>query len=175
MFFIVRQATIPTQGEFRCRSFAPELHLVAAGSLLEFALWELPSFGVGRIRSLFIYPFSFDEFLRAMEMDILADAVVESSPETPLPETLHHRCLTFLARFIAIGGMPEAVACYAGGGTISDCQDILDDLMISFYDDFAKYKKRVPVSRLREVFDSVIEQNGNKFVYSRASQSSTNR
>lgn len=30
----------------------PELHVIAAGSLLEFALEELPSFAVGRIRSL---------------------------------------------------------------------------------------------------------------------------
>jgi predicted AAA+ superfamily ATPase len=43
----------------------PELHVIAAGSLLEFALEEIPSFGVGRIRSLFMYPFSFDEFLQA--------------------------------------------------------------------------------------------------------------
>lgn len=41
----------------------PELHVVAAGSLLEFALKDLSSFGVGRIRSLFMYPMSFDEFL----------------------------------------------------------------------------------------------------------------
>jgi len=27
-----------------------ELHIIAAGSLLEFALQELPSFGVGRVR-----------------------------------------------------------------------------------------------------------------------------
>ena len=43
----------------------PDLHVVAAGSLLEFTLKDLPSFGVGRIRSLFVYPFSFDEFLMA--------------------------------------------------------------------------------------------------------------
>lgn len=43
----------------------PELHLIAAGSLLEFALEELPSFGVGRVRSMFVYPFSFEEFMIA--------------------------------------------------------------------------------------------------------------
>ena len=43
----------------------PDLHVIAAGSLLEFALQELPSFGVGRIRSMYMYPFSFDEFLLA--------------------------------------------------------------------------------------------------------------
>ena len=34
----------------------PNLHVIAAGSLLEFALEDLPSFGVGRIRSIFMYP-----------------------------------------------------------------------------------------------------------------------
>jgi predicted AAA+ superfamily ATPase len=35
----------------------PDLHVIAAGSLLEFAFEELPSFGVGRIDSMFLYPF----------------------------------------------------------------------------------------------------------------------
>ena len=43
----------------------PELHIIAAGSLLEFALAELPTFGVGRIHSMFMYPMTFDEFLEA--------------------------------------------------------------------------------------------------------------
>ncbi len=43
----------------------PELHVIAAGSLLEFTLQELPTFGVGRIHSLFMYPMTFDEFLHA--------------------------------------------------------------------------------------------------------------
>ena len=47
----------------------PELHVIAAGSLLEFTLEELPSFAVGRIRALYMYPFSFDEFLMAQGLD----------------------------------------------------------------------------------------------------------
>ena len=53
---------------------------------------------------------------------------------------------------------------------MQDCQQILDDLMLTYDDDFAKYKSRVPSSRLREVFLSVMEQTGNKFVYAQASQ-----
>jgi predicted AAA+ superfamily ATPase len=148
----------------------PELHLIAAGSLLEFALEELPSFGVGRIRSLFMYPLSFDEYLRAMGFAAMADTIQKSSPEQPLSEALHHSCLTHLVRFITIGGMPEVVATYAQGGSLQECQLILDDLTLAFYDDFSKYKSRVPTSRLRDVFASAMEQTGNKFVYSRASQ-----
>ena len=44
----------------------PNLHVIAAGSLLEFALTEVPSFGVGRISSVFMYPLNFEEFLTAL-------------------------------------------------------------------------------------------------------------
>jgi predicted AAA+ superfamily ATPase len=148
----------------------PELHVVAAGSLLEFALEEVPSYGVGRIRSLFMYPLCFDEFLRATNHSLLADAVQKSTPDSPPSEAIHHTCLQQLVRFMLVGGMPQVVATLVQGGSLQDCRQVLDDLILTFDDDFAKYKARVPSSRLREVFLSAMEQAGGKFVYSRASQ-----
>ena len=148
----------------------PDLHVIAAGSLLEFALEELASFGVGRIRSLFMYPMSFNEYLNAMNLNGLADKIVTSSAENPMPEPLHRQCLNHLVRFVAIGGMPEVVAAYAAGSSLQECQQILNDLILTYNDDFAKYKKRVNSSRLKEVFFSIMEQTGNKFVYSRVSE-----
>ena len=52
----------------------PELHVIAAGSLLEFALEELPTFGVGRIHSMFMFPMTFDEFLLANSENLLIEA-----------------------------------------------------------------------------------------------------
>ena len=150
----------------------PELHVVAAGSLLEFALQELSSYGVGRIRSMFLYPFSFVEFLHAMNLNMLADALQKSSPENPFSDTVHAKCMQQLLRFMLIGGMPKVVATYARGGSLLQCQQALDDLTISLYDDFSKYRERVPTSRLREVFSSVIRQAGGKFTYSKAAQDS---
>ena len=165
------QACIPAISSLRFfYEEMPELHVIAAGSLLEFALEEISSFGVGRIRSLFMYPLSFDEYLRAMGFAALADVIKKSSPEHPVSDALHNQCLNHLMRHIVIGGMPEVVAAYSKGGSLQDCQQILDDLALTFNDDFAKYKTRVPSSRLREVFFSIIEQTGNKFVYSQASQ-----
>ncbi len=148
----------------------PELHIIAAGSLLEFALQELPSFGVGRIRSMFLYPFSFEEYLRATGSGMLADALQKASPEKPFSEPVHNKYLQELVRFILIGGMPEVVSAYVQSGSMLECQHVLDDLMLSLYDDFSKYKERVPASRLREIFSSVIHQTGGKFTYSRASK-----
>ena len=147
----------------------PELHVIAAGSLLEFALQEIPSFGVGRIRTMYMHPFSFGEYLRVTDSEILADALQKASPEKPFSDSVHNRYLQELVRFILIGGMPEVVYIHAHGGSMLECQQVLDDLMLSLYADFSKYKERVPASRLREVFASVVHQTGEKFTYSEAS------
>ena len=55
VFFDEIQACVPAISSLRFfYEKYPELHIIAAGSLLEFALAALPSFGVGRIRSLFV-------------------------------------------------------------------------------------------------------------------------
>jgi predicted AAA+ superfamily ATPase len=146
----------------------PDLHLIAAGSLLEFALEELSSFGVGRVRSMFMYPFSFDEFLVANNENLLLEAKLKALPENPLAEPLHQKLLGYLKRFLIIGGMPEVVASYVGGKSMIDCQSVLDDLVISLKADFSKYKQKVPISRISEVFESVVQQSGGKFVFSKA-------
>jgi len=71
----------------------PALHVVAAGSLLEFALQSLPSYGVGRVRSLFLYPFSFDEFLSAIGEQSLLEAKRKANFERPLSDLLHQKLL----------------------------------------------------------------------------------
>ena len=147
----------------------PEQHLVAAGSLLEFALESLPSYGVGRIRSLFMYPFSFEEFLWASGDEMLAAMINRAIPEAPLPEAIHEQAVRQLRKFMALGGMPAVVARYCKDGNILECQRILRELIRSFRDDFAKYRRRVPTTRIDAVFHSVAEQGLGKFVYSKVS------
>ncbi len=52
----------------------PELHVIAAGSLLDFAL-ESTGIPIGRVDSMYMYPLSFTEFLSATEDGILARAL----------------------------------------------------------------------------------------------------
>ena len=148
----------------------PELHVIAAGSLLEFALEELPSFGVGRIVSLFMYPLSFAEFLDACGAHHLYGAIQKASPENPLDTTVHLKALEYLRIFLIIGGMPEIVATYAAEKDMYQCQFILDALITSLRTDFTKYKRRIPSLQIATVFDSVVKQAGKKFVYSKSGQ-----
>jgi predicted AAA+ superfamily ATPase len=144
----------------------PSLHVIAAGSLLEFALEELPSFASGRVRSLFVYPFSFQEFLMAHKEDRLVRAIQSGTIHQPLPEAIHQRAVELLKKYWIIGGMPEAISAYVNGSSMLDVQRILTDLILALKADFAKYKTRFPGGRLTEVFQAIAQQTGNKFTYS---------
>jgi predicted AAA+ superfamily ATPase len=144
-----------------------ELHVIAAGSLLEFALEELPSFGVGRISSMYMYPFSFSEFILACGEERLWDQVCQSSPDNPLHPVFHEKALEILKQFLVIGGMPAVVSKFVASRDILACQKTLNDLINSLKTDFVKYKQRVPELRISAAFEAVVHQAGGKFNYSK--------
>jgi len=147
----------------------PDLHVIAAGSLLEFALSGLSSWGVGRIRSVYMYPMSFDEFLMAGGEHRLIEVKRDATPGNPLDSPIHEKLKEYLRYFLLIGGMPEAVNTFISKpADINAVQRVLSDIATSYYDDFAKYKKRIPVLRLREVMSSVVVQAGGKYIYAKA-------
>lgn len=148
----------------------PELHVVAAGSLLEFTLKELPSFGVGRIRSMYMYPFSFDEFLEAqglsMQVEYKRD---EADCEHPLPMPLHEEMISQLRSFYLVGGMPEAVRIWVDTNDYKECATVHNDILDTYLDDFKKYKTRVSPLLLSQTLKSVALQAGEKFIYTQVS------
>ena len=87
----------------------PLLHVIATGSLLEFAFEEIADFGVGRIRNLFAYPLSFSEFLSAMGDGLVLAHALEASFDNPIPGIVHDRLLSRLKEYLVVGGMPAAV------------------------------------------------------------------
>ena len=145
----------------------PELHVIAAGSLLEFALKELPTFGVGRIHSMFMYPMTFDEFLEANGQQLLIETRNEASIDNPLPEPIHNKLVDFLRTYMLVGGMPEAVKTWVVYHDYIRCQEVQDDIVVTYEDDFPKYKKNVDPTLLRRTLRSVAVQAGKKFVYTK--------
>jgi predicted AAA+ superfamily ATPase len=169
LFFDEIQACLPALTKLRYfYEKLPEIHLIAAGSLLEFALGEIASFGVGRIRSVFMYPFSFDEFLNALGDGMLVDAYRKATPQMPLSDPIHKQLVKRLKLFLIIGGMPEAVSEYVLSGDLLRSQLVLNDLLVTYQNDFSKYRKRIPDSRIREVFESVAHQVEGKFIFEKA-------
>ncbi len=148
----------------------PELHVVAAGSLLEFALNEIPTFGVGRIHSMFMYPMSFDEFIGALGMDALGKAKREATPEQPLPSYQHEKLVELFRTYLMVGGMPECVGTWVATHSYTECQAIQKELVYTYEVDFAKYKQRANTNLLRLTLHSITHQIGGKFAYSQVSR-----
>ncbi len=148
----------------------PELHVIAAGSLLEFALEEVPSFAVGRIRSLYMYPFSFDEFLSAQGLQVQVDFKKQASPQQPLVEPFHRQMVEQIRSFLLVGGMPEAVSEWIESHDYLACTHVHRDIMDTYRNDFSKYKKRVDPILLRQILRSVAVQIGDKFVFNQAAE-----
>lgn len=166
LFFDEIQSCIPAISSLRYfYEQMPGLHVIAAGSLLEFAMEELPSYAVGRIRSVYMYPFSFDEFLIAMGESALLEERNKADNQHPLHPLMHEKLLMYLKKFLLTGGMPEAVANFVRNSDLLIVQQVLDDLLESLKSDFSKYKKKIPGTRIVEVFESAGAQTGNKFVY----------
>ena len=169
------QASLPAISKLRYfYEKKPNLHVIAAGSLLEFALSELPSFGVGRVRSLFMYPFSFIEFLGALNEKPLASMIQQSNSERPINPIFHEKLKSYFKKFLIIGGMPQAVQTYVAKGDLLEVQRILDDLIIAIQADFVKYKRQIPPTNIKSVFESIVKQVGTKFKYSNELTSLTN-
>ncbi len=134
----------------------PDIHVIAAGSLLEFVLngkkgKKVRDFPVGRVRSIYMYPFSFPEFLKGMGQDILYEKLVAEEPETD--EFIHEKLLELYKLFLVVGGMPEAVAVYKKTESLLECQRVHRDIITSFMDDFEKYSDTVPSETIRRVFE----------------------
>ena len=143
----------------------PNLHVIAAGSLLEFVLDDIPTFGVGRIHSMYMYPMTFDEFLQANGEQLLLDARNQANTNQPLPTPLHDKLVALVRTFMLVGGMPEAVAKWAETHDYLLCQEVQDDIITGYEADFPKYKKKIDPQLLAATMRSAATQVTNKFVY----------
>lgn len=148
----------------------PELHVIAAGSLLEFTLLELPTSGVGRIHSLFMYPMTFDEFLVAMDMEGVLAMRNAADSGHPLDEPFHTMLVEQFRIYLMVGGMPEAVATWKDTSDFIRCQQVHKDIILTYEDDFNKYTRRVNPDLLRLTLRGVCHLVGMKFTFTHISE-----
>ena len=144
----------------------PELHVIAAGSLLEFTLKE-PAFSmpVGRIEYMHLGPMQLEEFLLAAGKDKLVTFMNEFSLGDTIPQPIHRQLMDLLRIFLVTGGMPQAVAAYLNTNSWQECESIKHSLLATFQDDFNKYGNMVRHQRLQLLFKKIPLLAGSKFKY----------
>jgi predicted AAA+ superfamily ATPase len=144
----------------------PDLHVIAAGSLLDFALEDhCFSMPVGRVEYFHLGPFRFGEFLRSLGENGLHGMITEYSPGQELPVGIHERLRQCLKVFLAVGGMPESVVAYIRDKGFRGCDRILQGILQTFSDDFSKYGNRVNREHLLTVFRALPRLIGGKLKY----------
>lgn len=144
-----------------------ELPVIAAGSLLEFLLADHSfSMPVGRISYMHLEPLSFEEFLLAHGKTILNNYLLEYNLTTEIPLALHEQLTFMFKEYLIIGGMPAAVKSWVEEKSLTKINQIQNDLLATYRDDFAKYKGRIEIGRMDEVMSAIPKMLGQKFVYS---------
>lgn len=142
----------------------PNLHVIAAGSLLEFAI-EKVGVPVGRISMLYMYPLSFLEYLVATGNHLMGKEILCHPIGVPLDEVIHQKLLDLLGEYLSIGGMPETVARWVQTQDPSSALSVLKQIANTYRQDFEKYARKAQVKYLEQLFRQAPHLIGREFSY----------
>lgn len=145
----------------------PELHVIAAGSLLDFALADI-SFPVGRVQFLEMNPLTFQEFLRAINKETMAEVLIV--PPAQLSASVHEAIMRELRDYMLVGGMPEAVAAFAATKSIEEAFRVQEDLIETYRQDVSKYAPRADKQCINAVLTHVAKSVGSVIQYSKLAE-----
>ena len=140
----------------------PGLRIIAAGSLLEFALNDI-SFPVGRLQILHMHPMTFGEFLIATGKEILAERIRE--PDRSISESAINLINEEMYNYFLTGGMPESVNAFRKTGSFIESFKIQENLLATLRQDFAKYAGHSDKRCLNAVLGSVAKKTGEQIKY----------
>lgn len=146
---------------------AGEYHVIAAGSLLGTVLAQPKSYPVGMVNLLDVTPLTFDEFLEAADPTLFAYYATIQKKQ-PIENIFHRRLLEAYNNYLIIGGMPECVASWIRHKDPAKVNQIQDELIQIYENDFSKHNGKVNSGRILMVFRSIVSQlakANEKFMY----------
>ena len=145
----------------------PELHVIAAGSLVEFAFrsneFRMP---VGRITFLFMGPLSFDEFLGALGFDKLRQYLASVNIGSGIDPLYDKELEKLLRKYLIIGGMPGVVSEYLKDISPEEINMVQTSIIKTYQADFSKYSSTAKHKYLKDVFISAPRMVGERYKYS---------
>ena len=152
----------------------PELHLIAAGSLLGVALRkEGISFPVGKVDRMEMYPMNFEEFVIADGGENYISGSSRLALEREVPEIYTVPLEKFLKNYYITGGMPEAVQTWVDTHDYREVEEVQDRILKDYADDFGKHTTPDTMTKVKLIWDSIpsqIARDNNKFIFSHVKQ-----
>lgn len=145
----------------------PDIHIIAAGSLLDFALNKL-GIAVGRVQFMQLYPLSFAEYLTVLGLQDLREFLFKQENDPIISQQLTEH----LKNYLWLGGMPAVIDAWISDRDPVVCQKIQDEIIVSYQIDFHKYAKQHELTQVAKVFEAIPTTLGKKFIYSQVDEHS---
>jgi uncharacterized protein len=144
----------------------PELHIISAGSLLEFVL-NSDSFSqpVGRVDYLFMHPLTFGEYLTARNRNELREFCISLQLKTPVNSVIVKQLESLLTDYCFVGGMPRPISAMVETEDLELVKREQLSIIQTYRNDFGKYKKRIPSELLEQLFQTAPGVVGQKYKY----------
>ena len=159
--------------KYFCENMA-DLHIICAGSLLGVALKrEQISFPVGKVNRMQLYPMSFKEFVIAAGRDDLIRIFEGWPADREIPDLYKAPMEKLLKEYYIVGGMPEAVKAWIESHDFDEVEEIQNEILDDYADDFSKHAPLTEVPKIRWIWDSVpvqLAKENNKFIFSHVRQ-----
>lgn len=159
------------------------VRIICSGSLLGVKLKRFnSSFPVGKVKMIHLYPMDFEEFLLALNKEMLLDEIKKCFKNyTSMIEPLHNACLELYRFYMITGGMPESVKNFVKSNCdiIKYDSSIKDDIISAYIKDMKKYVKNeseaIKIEKTYKSICSQIANPSNKFQISKIDVNSRNR
>ncbi len=149
---------------------APEYYIAAAGSLLGVAInRQHYSFPVGKVETITLHPFDFEEYLWARGQGMLSDMIRESFDSMkPMPEALHQKATELYREYLIVGGMPACINTFNREKSFLDVPLIQNEILDNYIADMAKYSSNTDSVKIRACYNSIpaqLAKDNKKFQY----------
>ena len=143
----------------------PDMPIVAAGSLLEFALAKHSfSMPVGRVEYMFLGPVTFREFVAAAD-EYLSGYLSMEKIRSGVSDAVHRKLMDLVRRYMFVGGMPEAAQAWLDSQDLSEVSSVQRRIVNTYIDDFAKYSNGADLALMQGVFRAMPAHVGEKVKY----------
>ena len=150
----------------------PDIHVVAAGSLLEVKMKsEGFSFPVGRVEYCYMHPVTFDEFLTALGEVQALNYIHAVKADVAVPEEIHALLMKKFSEYLLVGGMPEAVARYAKTRSYIDVDPVYESILTGLRDDVSKYAGMAKTKYIQHILEHASKYVGLPIKYEKFGES----
>lgn len=124
---------------------------------------------MGKVETLALHPFDFEEYLWARAKHLLCDEIKNSFEHmTPLPEALHQEATELFREYLIVGGMPACINAFLKHGSFLDVPLVQNEILDNYIADMAKYASNTDSVKIRACYNSIpaqLAKDNRKFQY----------